>query len=63
MVGLLNYFATYTRADIAFAVRALSRFLSNPSLQYIKAARRIFEYLQDTIIYTVVLGEKDIEKI
>jgi hypothetical protein len=63
MVGSLNYLATYTKADIAFAIRVLSRFLSNPSLQYIKAARRIFEYLQGIIMYAVVLGGKDIEEI
>jgi hypothetical protein len=63
MVSSLNYFATYIKADIAFVVGVLSRFLSNPSLQYIKATRCIFEYLQDTIIYAIVLGGKDIEEI
>jgi hypothetical protein len=46
-----------------FAIRVLSRFLLNPLLQYIKATRCIFEYLQDIIIYIIVLGGKNIEEI
>jgi hypothetical protein len=30
IVSLLNYLATYTKADIAFAIGVLLRFLSNP---------------------------------
>jgi hypothetical protein len=63
IVGSLNYLATYTRIDIMFAIRVLSRFLSNPLPQHIKATRRIFEYLQGIIIYAVVLGGKDIKEI
>jgi hypothetical protein len=63
MVSSLNYLVTYIRIDIAFAVGVLSWFLSNPSLQHIKATRRIFEYLQGIIIYTIVLEEKNIEEI
>jgi hypothetical protein len=32
IIGSLNYFATYIKTDIAFAIRVLSRFLSNPLL-------------------------------
>jgi Na+/H+ antiporter NhaD/arsenite permease-like protein len=32
IVSSLNYLATYTKVDIAFAIGVLSQFLSNPSL-------------------------------
>ena len=56
MVGSLMYLAVHTRADIAFTVSVLSRFLMNPSPQHIKAAQRVFCYLQGTIYLAVVLG-------
>ena len=37
-IGSLIYLAIQTRPDIAYRVSALSRFLLNPSPQYIKAA-------------------------
>jgi hypothetical protein len=40
-IGSLMYLAVQTRPDISYRVSVLSRFLSNPSPQYIKAADRI----------------------
>ena len=56
MVGSLMYLAVHTWADIAYTVSVLSRFLTNPSLQHIKAAQRVFCYLQGTTYLAVVLG-------
>jgi hypothetical protein len=42
------YLAVQTRPDIAYGVSVLSRFLSNPSPQHMKAANRILQYLQGT---------------
>jgi hypothetical protein len=63
MVSSLNYLATYTKINIIFAVGVLSRFLSNPLLQHIKATRCIFEYLQGIIMYIIILGGKNIKEI
>ena len=47
-IGSLMYLAVQTRPDISYKVSVLSRFLSNPSPQHMKAANRIFQYLQGT---------------
>jgi hypothetical protein len=47
-IGSLMYLAIQTRPDIAYGVSVLSRFLSNPSPQHMKAADRILQYLQGT---------------
>src|SRR5205823_212531 len=47
-IGSLMYLVTQTRPDIAYSVSVLSRFLSNPSPQHMKAADRILHYLQGT---------------
>ena len=47
-VGSLNYLATCTRPDIAYAVNYVSRGMQNPTnLDWI-AVKRIFRYLQGT---------------
>src|SRR5436305_1757709 len=56
MVGSLMYLASHTWADTAYIVSALSRFLTNPSPQHLKAAQRVFSYPQGTIYLAVVLG-------
>ena len=55
-VGSLNFLAIQTRPDIAFATGVLSRFLTNPSPQHMKACDRIFRYLAGTIGRSIVLG-------
>ena len=47
-IGSLLYLAIHTRPDIAFQCSTLSRFLTNPSPQHMKAANRIFQYLAGT---------------
>ena len=48
MVGSLNYLATVSRPDIAFAVGLLARYMSNPSAEHMKAIRRVFAYVKAT---------------
>ncbi|RVW92427.1 Retrovirus-related Pol polyprotein from transposon TNT 1-94 [Vitis vinifera] len=47
-IGSLMYAAQCTRADISFAVSKLSRFISNPSVEYWKAIGRVLGYLKNT---------------
>lgn len=49
LIGSLMYLAVSTRPDIAFAVSNLSQFLTNPSIDHWKAAKRVLRYLQGTI--------------
>ena len=42
------YTMTQTRPDLTYTLSVLSRFNHNPSLQYIKAAKRILRYIQGT---------------
>lgn len=48
------YLAVGTRPDIAFAVSNLSQFLTNPSLEHWKAAKRVLRYLQGTVELGIV---------
>ena len=47
-IGSLMYLAVQTRADITYETSTLSRFLSNPSPQHVKAADRVLCYLRGT---------------
>jgi len=53
LIRALMYAAIGTRPDIAFAVGALSRFLSNPSRQHWKEAKRVLSYLKGTSDYAI----------
>ena len=44
-VGSLMYAQVCTRPDIAFAVNALGRYLSDPGLDHWKAVKKIFRYV------------------
>ena len=46
LVGELNYLATCTRPDIAFAVSYLSRFSAVPTVPLWAAAKRVLLYLR-----------------
>jgi hypothetical protein len=46
LVGSLMYIMLGTRADIAYTVAVLCRYLSNPSEQHLLAAKRILRYLR-----------------
>ena len=48
IVGSGMYAMTQTRPDLAYTLSILSRFNHNPSLQHIKAAKRMLRYMQGT---------------
>ena len=50
-VGSLMYAQVCTHPDIAFAVNALGRYLSNPGLNHWKAVKKVMRYLQGTKDY------------
>ena len=51
VVGSLQYLATMTRPDIAFAVSYLGRFNHNPGLQHWAAVKHLLRYLKGTVSY------------
>ena len=53
LVRALMYAAIGTRPDIAFAVGALSRFLSNPRRRHWNEAKHILSYLKGTSDYAI----------
>lgn len=44
-IGSLIYLTTATRADLAYPIGLLARFMSNPGLQHFKALSRVWQYL------------------
>jgi hypothetical protein len=48
LLGKLQYLATATRPDIAYAVNRLASYTANPSLIHYTAAKRILRYLKGT---------------
>lgn len=48
MIGSLMYIMLGTRGDIAYAVSAASRHLTNPGPQHVKLGHRILRYLKGT---------------
>jgi hypothetical protein len=60
MVGALQYLATVSRTDIAYATGMLARFMSKPSSYLLKCAERLLRYLFSTMDYGLVLdGSKE----
>ncbi len=55
-VGLLNYAATGTRANIKFAVSTVARFCENPGWEHWEAVKLIFRYLKGTQSLKLVYG-------
>ena len=53
-VGTCLYI-TRDRPDIAFTVREISRFMSNPTVAAMRRLRKLVAYLKETINYAVVL--------
>jgi hypothetical protein len=47
-VGALMYLAIVTRADIAYTVGVLCRFMANPGVNHWKAVKHLFRYLAGT---------------
>ena len=58
-VGSLQYLATMTRPDIAYAVSYLGRFNHNPSPRHWAAVKHLFRYLKGTEGYKLVYKGND----
>ena len=58
-VGSLMYAQVCIRPDIAFAVNALGRYLSNPGLNHWKAVKKVMRYLQGTKDYMLTYKRSD----
>ncbi|GJR19903.1 zinc finger, CCHC-type containing protein [Tanacetum coccineum] len=54
VIGCLMYAITYTRPNIAFVVRNLSRYTSNPGTQHWQAIQRVLKYLKKTMDYSLI---------
>ncbi|CAM8877602.1 unnamed protein product [Rhodiola kirilowii] len=54
VIGCLMYAMTSTRPDIAYAMRKLSRYTSNPSNLHWEAIKRVLKYLKGTMNYGLV---------
>jgi hypothetical protein len=59
VVGSLMYIMVGTRPDIAYAVGALSRYLSNPGPEHWTAAKRVLRYLGGTMEKGMKFGGGD----
>ena len=53
IIGSLCYATDYTRPDIAYVVRVLSRFTSKPSRDHRLAIERVMRYLISTKSYSL----------
>lgn len=58
IIGSLMYLAVGTRPDIALTISNLSQFITNPSVEHWKAAKRVLRYLQGTIELGIVFDGK-----
>ncbi|KAF7760489.1 hypothetical protein Agabi119p4_11165 [Agaricus bisporus var. burnettii] len=62
-VGALQYLATMTRPNIAYAVSYLGRFNSNPAPAHWLAVKHLFRYLIGTMHYKLVYQASDSEEL
>jgi len=53
LVGSLRYM-TFTRPDILFRVRLMSRFMETPPITYFKALKRILLYIKGIVDFTLL---------
>ena len=53
-VGSLMYAQVCTRPDIAYAIRVLGQYQSNPSMDHLRAAKKVMRYLQGTKDYMLM---------
>jgi len=58
-VGSLQYLATMTQPDIAYAVSYLGRFNYNPHLEHWTAVKYLLCYLKGTSHYKLVYSKSD----
>ena len=56
LVGSLMYLMVATRPDLAFAVGAVSQFMSSPGEEHLAAVKRIMRYIKETQEYKLTLG-------
>jgi hypothetical protein len=61
IVGLITYYATMTRPDLAFSAQALGRHMQATGPEHLRAAKRVMRYIQGTkqlgLTYGGDLGE------
>jgi hypothetical protein len=64
LVDSLNYLAVRTRPDLSYAFGVVSRFMSNPTLEHLKAVHRIYAYLNATpdfgLVYTATTANNEV---
>ena len=56
----LMYVMLYTRPDIYYAVRIVSRYQPNPRFDHWTTVKIILKYLRRTRVYMLVYGAKDL---
>jgi hypothetical protein len=61
LVGKLMYVAVGTRVDIAFAVKILAGFVTNPGMVHWKVAKRVVSYLKGTRDWSLTYGLSPVE--
>jgi hypothetical protein len=59
MIGALLYCSSVTRADVAYVISTLSRYLEEPTKTHHAAVLRSIRYLKGTRDHRLVLGGKD----
>ena len=59
MIGALLYLSTVTRADVAYCISTLSRYLKDPSKTHFAAIQRAIQNLKQTRDKCLILGGKD----
>lgn len=55
-IGKLMYLVYGTRSDIAFAVRQLSKYNSNPRKNHLQVVKKVVQYLKGTMQLRLVYG-------
>jgi hypothetical protein len=58
-VGKVLYFSLCSRPDISYAVRELSRAMSNYGSPHVAAAKHLLRYLQGSQSHVIILGHRD----
>ena len=63
LVGQLLYLSTTVRPDIAHAAAVLSRYMSKPTQEHWKAAKRVLKYLKGTRTHGLCLGQHEVKSV